>query len=262
MINNRISDLSCDEEAFNRAKDIYDNALRASGYERELKFEPHRERNVRNRNRKVIWYNPPFCSHVKSDIGRKFLRMIDKHFPRNHRYAKIFNRSTIKISYSCMPNMATVIKNHNNRLLKPPIENEGSQCNCEVKPNCPLSGVCMTPCMTYAATVTADRKEWIYYGSTEGPFKSRLGGHRTSFRHRQYRNSSELSKHVWDLSDQGTPFSIKWSIVSRSHPYVCGSGRCDLCLSKKLAIARSNHEGMLNKRTTHITSRPIHMNST
>ena len=43
--------------------------------------------------------------------------------------------------------------------------------------------------------------------------------------------------------------SIKWSVVSKSHTYVCGSNWCDLCLTEKLIIARSNHQVMLNKST-------------
>ena len=158
-----------------------------------------------------------------------------------------------------MPNMATVIKNHHNHLMKPPLENQGPQCNCSIKPDCPLIGACLTSCLVYSGTVTAERKEHIYYGASEGTFKTRFNAHQHSFRHREYRTSTELSKHVWDLTDRGVPFSIKWSVVVKAHPYVCGSRRCDLCLSEKLAIARSNHEGMLNKRSE-LVSKCRHMN--
>ena len=250
MISNRLSDLSCDEQVFNQAKDGYETSLRNSGYDTHLKFEPKNERRRRHtRKRKVIWYNPPYSSHVRTDIGRKFLRMVDRHFPRGHRYAKIFNRNTLKLSYSCMPNMATVIKNHNNSVLKSAATNTNNGCNCTNKPACPLNGECLTPCITYAATVTIGSTEKIYYGSTQGPFKTRFNRHNFSFRHRENKTDTRLSELVWDLTDQGKAFSIKWSVVSKSHPYVCGSNRCDLCLTEKLIIARSNHPGMLNKRS-------------
>ena len=177
--------------------------------------------------------------------------MIDKQFTRQHRYAKIFNRNTLKLSYSCMPNMAALIKSHNSSVHKPATVNNDPGCNCINKPNCPLNGACLTPCITYAATVTIGRekKEKIYYGSTKNTFKKRFDGHTYSFRHRESRTDTKLSELVWDLSDQGIQFSIKWSIVSKSHPYVCGSKRCDLCLSEKMAIARSRHPGMINKRS-------------
>ena len=50
-------------------------------------------------------------------IGHKFLSLIDKHFPKDHSLRKIFNRNTIKISYSCMNNTKQVIDNHNKRIL-------------------------------------------------------------------------------------------------------------------------------------------------
>ena len=42
MIRNRLADLSCDEESFNRHKGMYEAALRDSGFESELNF-PNRE---------------------------------------------------------------------------------------------------------------------------------------------------------------------------------------------------------------------------
>ena len=250
MIDDRLSDLSSDEEAFNKSKGLYESALKESGYQHVMKYEPERRQKKRNRNRKVIWYNPPFSSHVKTDIGRKFLNLIDKHFPRGHAYAKIFNRSTLKVSYSCMPNMATIIKNHNNSVLKVPVENADQPgCNCRNPQICPLNGACQTKCMIYLADVTAEGKDHIYYGSTGGAFKKRFDGHSHSFRHVEKRTETELSKFIWDLKDREVPYSIKWSIVTTAHPYVCGSRKCDLCLTEKLYIARSNHERMLNSRS-------------
>ena len=64
----------------------------------------------RNRKRNIIWFNPPYAK-----VGRVFLRLIDKHFGANHKYHKIFNRHPIKVSYSCMDNMESVIKQHNKK---------------------------------------------------------------------------------------------------------------------------------------------------
>ena len=65
-----------------------------------------------------ISFNPPCSVNVKTNIGRILLCFIGKHFPRHHKYRKLFNRNNAKISYSCMPNMASVIQNHNTSLLK------------------------------------------------------------------------------------------------------------------------------------------------
>ena len=37
-----------------------------------------------------------------------FLHLLDKHFGRNHKYHKIFNRNNVKISYSCIDNIKKI----------------------------------------------------------------------------------------------------------------------------------------------------------
>ena len=54
----------------------------------------------RNRNRKVIWFNPPHGLNVKANISKVFLKPVRKHFPLSNKLSKIFNLNTIKISYS------------------------------------------------------------------------------------------------------------------------------------------------------------------
>ena len=65
-INRRISDISCNEEEFNKAKTTYDDALKSSGYAANLSYNKHRQndRPSRNGKRNIIWYNPPFNSSV------------------------------------------------------------------------------------------------------------------------------------------------------------------------------------------------------
>ena len=101
-INRRISDISCNEEEFNKAKTTYDDALKSSGYTASLSYNKHRQndRPSRNRKRNIIWYNPPFNSRVKTNIGKTFFKLVAKHFPQQH---------NIKVSYSCMENMGAII---------------------------------------------------------------------------------------------------------------------------------------------------------
>ena len=68
---------------------------------------------------------------LKTNVGRKFLRMVDKHFPRGSVLHPLFNRSKLKVGYRCMPNMRQKINNHNAKILN---ENEETQkCNCRDK---------------------------------------------------------------------------------------------------------------------------------
>ena len=65
-----------------------------------------------------------FSKNVSTNIGHKFLSLVDKHFPKDHKLRKIFNRNIIKISYSCMNNTKQIIDNHNKRILNPPIHTD------------------------------------------------------------------------------------------------------------------------------------------
>ena len=42
--------------------------------------------------------------------------------------------------------------------------------------------------------------------------------------------------------------TIDWLIAMKTHPYICGMRKCDLCLCEKLLIARANSASFLNKR--------------
>ncbi|KAK3740549.1 hypothetical protein QZH41_004318 [Actinostola sp. cb2023] len=109
-----------DIPVFNETVNPYQKALDESGYSHKLTFNPQpNERRQRNKNRKrnITWYNPPWDSNVKTNLGKKFLNAVDKCFPKDHPLHKIFNRHTLKLSYSCMPNMKTIIASHNKRTL-------------------------------------------------------------------------------------------------------------------------------------------------
>ena len=71
----------------------------------------------KNRKRKIIWFNRPFCKLANIDVGKYFLRLIDKHFKQDNILHKIFNRKTLKISYSCTKNISQIINSHNNELI-------------------------------------------------------------------------------------------------------------------------------------------------
>ena len=55
---------------------------------------------------------------IKTNIGGIFTKLISKHFPPNHKFAKTFNRNTIKLSYSCMPNIRSKINGHIKKVLQ------------------------------------------------------------------------------------------------------------------------------------------------
>ena len=109
-MNQRINRLFSCKRIFEESKRIYDDALKDSGFQGRLQYispvipsskdrgnnsetralikvgdnnsnnNNHSNRLGRNRNRKVIWFNPPFCKLTNINIGKYFLHLLDKHF--------------------------------------------------------------------------------------------------------------------------------------------------------------------------------------
>ena len=254
MIQTRLSDLSSDANEFNDIKSDYETALSNSGFHEALKFTKSNPKPKRNRKRNIIWYNPPYNAAVTNNIGREFTSLIDKHFPPHHKYRKIFNRSNLRLSYSCTANVKTVILNHNKKILNKPSEQVVDKlCNCRRSDECPLSGECLQPAIVYRAIVNAgDTKlEKLYTGATEPPWKERYGNHKCSFEKSYRRSESSLSSYVWKLKDDGHGWNVSWSLDTKSFPYRCGTRKCDLCLTEKLVILRNAREkkNTLNTRS-------------
>ena len=217
-----------------------------------MKQAPQKTR--RNRQRNIIWFNPPFSKNVKTNIARNFLCLIDKHFPPNHKLHKIFNRNTVKVSYSCMNNVKSIISKHNTRITgksKPQCE-VIDPCTCRDKKTCPLQEKCMTKDIVYKATITTSNTYSTkhYIGMTASTFKERYRNHIKSFIHKSYSNDTELSKYIWKLKDNKQDFDITWSVLKQSISYTGGSKRCNLCLEENLCILKDkNIQNLLNKKS-------------
>ena len=138
-VNRRINVLSCDKKTFEAAAPTYNDALTRSNFNTQLKYEQPdlNARTQHKRQRNVMWYNPPYSKNVKTSIAREFLQLIDKHFPPNNKLHKLFNRHTIRVSYSCSENMKSFINRHNKTILEkhnqqttPTNTNDSRLCNC------------------------------------------------------------------------------------------------------------------------------------
>ena len=155
-IEKRISETSSNKDIFDESIKPYKDALKESGFSEALNYiAPTTNKKQKNRKRKIIWFNPPFSKSVKSNIGRIFLRLLSKHFPRNHTMRKIFNRNTVKISYSCLGNISFNVSSQNRKTPKQQL----FECNCRVKNECPLNGGCLTPSVIYRADVVNDSND-------------------------------------------------------------------------------------------------------
>ena len=148
----------------------------------------------------MIWFNPPCNVEMKMNIGKIFLKLVRKHFHKRHPYRKIFNSYTIKLSYSCTPNVKNLIKQHNTSIMKSNPETNKSACNCRTKDNCTLDWKCLSECIVYEATVLSTNQTKVYFGTAEGSFRSRYNNHTKSFCLRGYEHVTELSKHNYYLN--------------------------------------------------------------
>ena len=106
--------LSKTQEIFEEEKFPYDEALKQSGCSQKLSYQQSNDIHwKRNWQPKILWFNLPFSENVATNVGWEFLKIVEKNFLVNHKYNRIFNKNTVKVSYSCMNNMDSIIKNHN-----------------------------------------------------------------------------------------------------------------------------------------------------
>ena len=251
-----------------------------SGHRHNLVYEEETEKEKEDkdikklvekvRKRNVVWFNPPYNAEVKTNVGKKFLQLIDKHFPPTHKLRKVVNRNCIKISYSCMKNMRQIIQAHNHKIMaqfheknvtttvEPQRPLADKTCNCRKKEDCPLDNKCLTGPMIYKAVVSGGPTQKVYIGCTED-YKKRLANHKMSFKNSGQKNATCLSKYVWGQKLNPLP-NIKWELVRHAWPYKPGARSCDLCLCEKLTILaenKKNKQACLNKRNES-TDRCVH----
>ena len=212
-INKRLSTNSKNAQIFNEACPTYTEALKKNGYNTNLQFDKTctNKSNEKNKTRKrnITWFNPPFNINMATNVAKTFLSLIDKHFPNEKKFSKIFNKNTIKVSYSCLPNVKQTISNNNHRLLQLHKMKESSH------------------------------NQETYIGLTENKFKTRFNLHKSSFKLEHKRTSTTLSGHVWKLKKNNINFNITWQVVKRVKPFTPSNKVCGLCLQEKLSILRS-----------------------
>ena len=252
-INTRISKLSSNKEIFDKSKDIYEKGLKDSGFIANFNFEENKTPQMNNkeekkRKRKIIWFNPPYSSSVKTNVGKIFLKLISRHFPNSNNLHKIFNRNTIKVSYSCMKNIGAIIAAHNRKIMQ---RNDKYECNCQKPEECPVENICKTPNVVYEATVknNVDSEVRKYIGISRPPFKDRFRNHKRDFRNNTYRTSTKLSQYVWTLKDVGKVPNVQYKFLHKLN----GRSKlnfCRLCLTEKSCILEHHEcEELLNKRS-------------
>ena len=98
-----------------------------------------------------------------------------------------------------------------------------------------------------------------YYRTSEKTFKERYNNHTATFRNKSKQKSTELSKHIWKLKGNSIQHQIGLDIASRARPYNGCTRKCELCLTKKLTIAKADPSSLLNT-PDELISKCRHMN--
>ena len=93
---------------FDRNVGIYHSSIKNSGFDHKITYcnQSEQASNVnieevnqaRKCKRAIIWYNPPYSMNVKTNIGKTFFKLLQKHLPPTHPMYTIFNKNKIKIS--------------------------------------------------------------------------------------------------------------------------------------------------------------------
>ena len=196
-----LSILSSSKNIFQESAIFYEKCLNTVD-KNKLQYQQPKEnnQNKKKRKRNIIWFNPPYSKSVKTNIGRIFIKLISKHFPPNHKFVKIFNKNTIKLSYSCMPNIRSKMNDHNKKILQPKPAEPQKLCNCLVKEDCPLNGLCLKSSILYQATIKCSDskyKQKRYKEICETTFKKRYANHKKSFNLIKSKNDINLSLEYW-----------------------------------------------------------------
>ena len=149
---------------------------------------------------------------VQRSVGKIFPNLIKKHFPPRHKFHKLFNKDTVKISYSYTRNIKSIINSHNAKILYPKKSTEQRTCNGLNKVNCPLEQKCLTRNIVYKAKVISsnqNNQEKVYFGLCETTFKRRFSNHKKSFNLKEYQNETELSNEIYQIKNSGHHSKVK-----------------------------------------------------
>ena len=80
-----------------------DKALKHGGYSKiSLPFQQSSTSHVKPQNHHNVWFNPSYSSGVITNVAKRFLQLLDLHFPPSNKFHKIFNRNNVKVKKKIM----------------------------------------------------------------------------------------------------------------------------------------------------------------
>ena len=52
----------------------------------------NKNEETKQSKRKIIWFNSQYSKNISKQVGNQFLKLINKYFPRNHKFYKLFDK--------------------------------------------------------------------------------------------------------------------------------------------------------------------------
>ena len=130
------------------------------------------------------------------------MNFIDHSVPKSNELHVIFNRNTVKVSYSCTQSMSSMIKSYSKEVTNKDVK-ELKSCNCRVKSECLLNGRCQVTNIIHTCTVLSpDKRNKGYLRTAKDDFKKLFYNHKNeqqSFNNKTSKNNTTLPKYIWEL---------------------------------------------------------------
>ena len=121
-----------------------------------------------------------------------------------------------------MPNIRSKINGHNKKILQSKPTVPQKLCNCLIREDCPMNGLCLTSSILYQATITCSDskyKQKRYKGICETTFKKRYANHKKSFNLIKSKNDITLSIEYWNLKQKQQTPKFTWEIKGQYKAY-------------------------------------------
>ena len=163
---------------------------------------------------------------MNTNIAEEFLNLLDK--PPPH-FAQCYEQNCIKVSYRCLPNMDSVVVNHNAKIM--------NNCNCQTskKPVCPMPGKCNQDGVVYQATISSDGGRSANYVGLAKNFKKRWRKHKSTLNDKNAEGGSTMSTYFHEEKDGARNPEIKLKYLEtniQTFKYVPKD--CRLCLRENV----------------------------
>ena len=88
-----------------------------------------------------------------------------------------------------------------------------------------------------------------YVGLTKNEVKDRIFQHNSDVTNLKKQSSTALTTYLRKLVSDGRDYKTEWSVLCQSDTIRPGGRSCNLCLSEKIAILKSNKKHSLNVKS-------------